>query len=318
MDLLNKRNIPAPAGDDTVFRLALWGPVITFFLFLAGLAFGVAVLAYCYQHAVVWGMVLSGLYVLLMAWICQVLWRALLAALSSANWLARIGSRGILLKYRSYLHDDSPDEDPIAVQLSWAEIAAAQLQEEIHTTMDIDEKRQVRRWFLDIQLDLPADRIARIRDAIAFEHQRKPAHFAVDELKHELFEARKRRAGAAEISRIKRQIATEKQRHPGRKHKTSFRDRAVVFIAPDRLRMEWTHLTPNRRRLRRLLERHTAIRDDEVSHIDTTRKLTEKEFQASLATLLKRNESIEAVKLVRTHLNVGATEARTYIQRLQP
>jgi hypothetical protein len=42
----------------------------------------------------------------------------------------RIGPGGILLKYRSYLHDDSPVEDPIALHLSWPEIVDAQLQQE--------------------------------------------------------------------------------------------------------------------------------------------------------------------------------------------
>ena len=128
MDFLTKHIISPPDSDETVFHIALWGPLITFLLFLIGLLIGVGIFVACYQSSIIWGMVLSGLYILVMAWLCQILWHALMATLTPANWLARIGPRGIVLKYRSYLHDDSPAEDPIALHLSWSEISATQLQ----------------------------------------------------------------------------------------------------------------------------------------------------------------------------------------------
>ena len=180
--------------------------------------------------------------------------------------------------------------------------------------MDIDEKQQRRRWFLVLKLSVQNSYTDRIKSALAFEHQRKPAHFNVDELKHELFNARKNKAPTSEIARIKQQIAIEKKRHPGKHNKIRFRDRPVVFIDPDQLRMDWTHITPGRKKLRKLLAHYTTIKDEQTQHIDTTRKLTENEFQTSLATLLKRDETIEAVKLVKTHLGLNTTDARAYIQ----
>ena len=61
MDFLSKPIIPPPASDETVFRIALWGPLITFLVFLIGLLIGVALFVYCYQESITWGMVLSGL-----------------------------------------------------------------------------------------------------------------------------------------------------------------------------------------------------------------------------------------------------------------
>ncbi len=315
MDFLPKPAIPSPTSGETEFRIAIWGPLITFLIFLFGLLIGVALFIHSYRVSVTWGMVLSGLYVLFMWWLCSLLWRAFMATLSPANWLARIGPGGIVLKYRSYLHDDSPGEDPIAVRLSWAEIADAQLQKEIHTTFDIDEKRDTNRWFLAMKLNTPSHDLERIKSAIAYEQQRKPAHIKVDDLKHELFQARKNRATASEIARIKQQIASEKKRHPGKHNKTQFRDRPIVFINPDQLRMEWTHITPGKKKLRQLLAQYTTVTDDQTQRIDTTRKLTEKEFQTSLAILLKRNETIEAVKLIKTHLGLSTTDARAYIEQ---
>jgi hypothetical protein len=315
MNLLTSRNIPPPRSNETVFRISLSGPLFTFLIFLIGLLIGVALFIYCYLSSVAWGMVLSGIYVLMMWGICHVLFRALVATLSPANWLARIGFDGMLLKYRSYLHDDSPAEDPVALQLSWPEIADAQLQQELYTTTDIDEKRQVQRWFLVLELDARYLDIDRISSALAFEKQRKPAHFKVDDLKHELFNARKNRADKAEIARIKREIALEKKRHPGKHSKTHFHDRPVVFIEPDQLKMEWTHITPGKKKLRRLLAQHTTVTADGQQQFDIEKPMTETEFNSLLAGLLGRDETIEAIKLVRLHLGLNTTEARAFIEK---
>ena len=94
------------------------------------------------------GILLSALYTLIMWGILSCT-----SACAEGDFLTsqlvgnELAMAGILLKYRSYLHDDSPEEDPIALYLSWPEITEAQLQREIHTTTDMDGKRQIRRWF---------------------------------------------------------------------------------------------------------------------------------------------------------------------------
>ena len=153
MNLFAKQNIPPPGSNDILFRISLWRPLISLLIFLVGALVGVALFIYSYQASITWGMVLSGIYNLIMWGICHILFRTVTATLSPANWLTRISSGGILLKYRSYLHDDSPEEDPIALHLAWHEIADVQLQQEIHSTIYIDEKRELRRWFLSIKLD---------------------------------------------------------------------------------------------------------------------------------------------------------------------
>ena len=262
-------------------------------------------------------MLLAGLYSLLMWGLCRVLLHALLAVRSAANWLARIGPDGVLLKYRSYLHDDLPAEDPIAVHLGWHEIAAAELQKERYTTTDIDETHQITRWFLALTLAPRYVAVERIKTALEFEFQRKPAYHKVNNLKHELFEARKRGAANSEIAQLKQQIALEKRRHPGKHNRSRFHDRPVVFIKPDVLRMEWTHISPGRKKLCRLLERYTAVSDGQRQDIDIVRPMGEAEFHALLATLLSHDETIEAVKLVRMQRNLGITEAKAYIEKFR-
>jgi hypothetical protein len=313
--LLSKKNIPPIGRDETVFRISFWGAFFSLLFILTGLLAGVAVFFIGYHSSRSAVMTLSALYTLVMWGICLIIFRTLRATRSPANWLARIGSGGVLLKYRSYLHDDSPGEDPIALHLSWHEIADAQLHQEIHTTTDSDGKSHLKRWFLVIRLDPRFLNIAAVKGALEFEVQRKPAHFRVDDLKHELFIARKNRAAAGEISRLKAEIAGEKKLHPGKQSKTRFCDRPIVFISPDLLKLEWTHITPGRKKLRELLAQRVSFIGEHKTEIDIETPMTQAEFQALLATLLSREEKLEAIKLVRYQLKLSSTEAVAFIEK---
>lgn len=317
MKLLEQRAISAPKPNETVFRISFWGPLLTCLLFVLGFLFGLALLFYSYSASSVWGMVLAGFYTLVMWGLCQMVLRALRATFAAANWLARLGPEGLLIKYRSYLHGDLPEEDPVVLQLGWSEIASAQLQKELYTTTDSDGKHQVTRWFLALKLDGRFVDVAAIRAALEFESRRKPAGARIDELKHELFEARKSRAGAAEIAGIKQEIAREKQQYPDYRSRARFRDRPLVFVEPDLLKLEWTHLRPGRKPLRELLEQHARLDGDSRQQIDIEQPLSKEEFEQLLTTLLGRDATLEALKLVRLQLGLGTTEARAYLERLR-
>ena len=96
-----------------------------------------------------------------------------------------------------------------------------------------------------------------------------------------------------------------------------FRDRPVVFVDPDQLRMEWTHITPGKRRLRQLLELRTRVAGDHQQQFDMEKPMTEKEFNSLLTTLLSRDESMEAVRLVKLQLGLDTTGARLFIEKLR-
>lgn len=317
MELLRKADLQLPQPNETVFRVSFWGPLITFLLFLAGLLVGVGLFIYCYQSDIIWGMFISGLYLMVMWFLSHILFRALLATFSPANWLARIGPEGLLLKYRSYLHDDYPPDDPIVLRLTWSELTAARLKKEIHTTVDGGEKQQHTRWFLTLKLDSRFLDSARIKAALNFENERKPDYSKVAELQHKLFEARKGKAGPADIDELKQAIALEKKKYPGKQTKGQFRDRPVVFINPDALKMEWTHLTPGKKKLRQLLARHTRVTDDLLASYDVEAPMTETKFQSHLETLLSRDDTLEAIKLVKIQKNLSTTEAKAFVGQHQ-
>ena len=315
MKLLSKQNIPPLGGDETIFRISFWGTLFSFLFFLLSVLIGAALFIASWRASLLWGMILAALYTLMMAGFTAVILRTLRANRSASNWLARISSAGILLKYRSYLHDDSPGEDPIALQLAWAEIAGAQLQQEDYTTTDIDGKSRIRRWYLAIKLDPRYLDIDKVKAALEFESQRQPAHFQVDDLKHELFIARKNKASAGEINRIKDELAHAGKLHPGKQSKMKFCDRPIVFSSPDLLKMEWTHITPGRKKLRELLAHHTMVIAAQEADLDITKALTETEFKALLSTLRSRGDKIEAIKLVRLQMGLNLSDAKAFVEK---
>lgn len=314
MNLFARQNIPPPRRDETIFRISLWGTLFSFLLVVSCFLGGAAFFVIGYHVSRFWVMIVAALYTLIVGGVCSVIFRTLMAMRSPTNWLARISSDGILLKYRSYLHDDSPREDPIALHLSWAEIADAQLQQEIHTSTDSDGTIWIKRWFLAIKLNPRYLDIDRVKAALEFEAQRKPAHFKVDDLKHELFIARKNRATDHEIVRIKREIDRAKKLNPGKQSKTRFHDRPIVFISPDLLKMELTHITPGKKKLRELLAQYSTVADDQKKQFDMEKPMTETEFNSLLTALLNRGEKIEAIKLVQLQRGLSTSEAVAFTE----
>ncbi len=314
MNFYTKHTLPPLNPDEIVCRIPLWGPVLTYIIFLAGLFFGIALFIVSYLSSTIVGMILSGLYTLLLWFVCSILFQTVQAARSPANWLARISPTGILIKYRSYLHNDYPEEDNIAVKLSWNEIANSQLQKETTVTRDSDGRSQYDRWFLNIRTDSRYVDAEKLKSALDVEHTRKPPHHRIQELQHQLFQARKKKATKTEIEKIQQDISLEKKRHPGKQSNTRFHDRPVVFIKPDTLKMEWTHITPGKKKLRKMLTHFTTMAEDQFAHVDIEQKMNYSEYKQLLATLIARDEIIEAVKLVRAQTSCSITEAKAYIE----
>jgi hypothetical protein len=319
MELFVDRDIPRADGAEQVFRMSPWGSLAAYLFFVAWIGAALGLLVYTFYapeiHGFHWSRIVLVIFILVMWGLGGIYARVYAAARHAGNWLARIGPAGLLIKYRSYLHEDSPAEDPIAVRLSWDEVVRAELQREIFHTEVADEKTEMRRRFLVFKLRCRESDTAKLKAALAFEHQRKPDHFKVNDLKHELFEARKRNAPGSEIAHIKRAIRSEKRRHPGKHAASRFVHRPVTFIDPDLLKVEWTGAAPGRKVLSGLLERYTRFVPAADRHVHADKPMTETEFRALLGGLIERDERIEAVKLVRRQLRCTLVEAKAFIEK---
>ncbi len=301
------------SDTSVVFRFSRWGTLLGLVIFVSGLIMGLGALVLSMLASTSLGVMFSSIYCLLLWFVCRMVYRMWVALGSSANWLARFGPEGALIKYRSYLHDDSPAEDPIAMLIPWRHIVSAQLQQERYTSTDNDGKYQNKRWFLQLQLDARFIDLEKVKSALAFEHQRKPAHFKVDELKRALFLARKSKSDASEIDRLKRLIKEEKAANPGNHAKSRFLDRPVLFAEPATLKILWSHLSPGKKCLRQLLQRYATVMKDTVEDVDISKPMTDAEFANVLATLIDRDDRIEAYKLVRLQKGISLSEAVDYV-----
>ena len=321
MELLIDRDIPRAEGSAQVFRVSPWGSLAAYLFFAAALGAALGLFVYTFWLPEVsgfhWSRIVLMIFILVMWGLSRILARAYAASRHPGAWLARIGPDGLLIKYRSYLHDDSPAQDPIAVRLSWAEVAQAALQREVFHGEGVDEKTEVRRWFLIVTLKCRENDIEALKSALAFEHQRQPEHSKLDELKHELFLARKRGAPHSEIARIKRAIHGEKRRHPGRHNKGRFLHRPVTFANPNMLKVEWTQAAPGKKVLGRLLARYTHYVTADDRHLHADKPMTKTEFARLLLTLVEREDEIEAVKLVRRRLGCGLAEGKAFIDEIR-
>ena len=322
MELLTERDIPPADKSELEFRRSHWGALAAHLFFLSGLIIALDLFAATFIIPGIkgfhWSRIVLVLIFLMMWGISRITYRLYTALRRPGNWLARIGPGGLLVKYRSYLHNDLPAEDPIAVRLEWYEIEQVQLQKEVFHGQSLGEKTEVRRWFLNIKLKHHDGDVEKLKEALAFEHQRKPVGFRIAELKHELFLARKNRAPDSEITRIKMAIQDEKRRYPGWQSKGRFLHRPVTFVEPDLLKLEWTPATPGAKILREWLARYINYVRGEDQNLHADKPMSNEEFSQLLASLVSRDEQIEAMKLVRRHLGYDLAEAKTFIEKTRP
>ncbi|MCB1983814.1 MAG: hypothetical protein H6936_02850 [Burkholderiales bacterium] len=328
MQLLTARQIPSAGKADTVFRISRWGALAGYsfaVLVMAGLLTAFVAMFFAPEFSgfhwlkVILG-ILLGLLTLLMWLIAGALQYSYTALGLPSNWLLRIGPCGVMIKYRSYIHFDSPQEDPVAIHLDWHEIDNIQRYRETVRIREMGEVNDIRHDYLMITLKPGCHtpgKISKVRKALEFEAQRKPAHFQVDALQHELFIARKNKAGDREIRRLKQAIQEEKKRHPGRHNKTRFKHRPVIFIAPDTLKIEWTHAAPEVKTLNALLAQYGTETVAAQRTIDMDTPKTSQEFAEILHAVLSRGDEITALKLIRAQFGYSISEAKAYIDNLK-
>ena len=317
MQLLTAQQITPPTATHTLFRGSRFGAGLVYYGFMFGVVISLALFAYSFQAPRLGDLPLSrGILALLLftSWIFYLFSSPVYRALQGpGNWLACIGEDGVLLKYRSYYHTDLPAEDPIAVRLSWGEIERVRLRIENVRRREGGEITTNRQQYVlfDLQLQ-PAD-AQRLRSALSFEQQRRPLHFRIEELAHDLFMARKRGAASEEIAFIKNQMAEEKRRHPNRHAKWRIRHRAVTYIEPLTLEVSWDNITPALPVLRASLVRYTLFQTGPTLEVALDKSLSQESFRTTLDDLIRRDNELDAIKLVRRQLGCNLKTAKEFI-----
>jgi hypothetical protein len=236
-----------------------------------------------------------------------------LKALKPSNWVVRQGMDRLLVKFRSYLNSHLPEEDSVVVGIPFSEIDwARKTRETVHT--ETSESTQTRFYtFLDIKINSP--HIEELKKALQVERNRRPP---IENLKHELFLARKHKKNEQEINALKEKIHAEKIKHP----KSVGRITGVSSHHPVRLtdenilRIDWSGLNPGIPNILNSLKKLIVIEPEIKSTSDYTSGKAAKNVEDQILEHVEKGNKVEAISLVRMKYGFSLTEAKQFVENL--
>jgi hypothetical protein len=321
MELYSIRNIPAKHGKEIVFKSSVLNSFLFTFVifFLTLFCFWLAREGGYFDHG--WSLPPTLLY-----WVGGVFAVITLisrfhynARLRPSNWLVRLRPDQILIKFRSYLNDHFPEDDPVVVAISLSEIEWVRKTRERISKPSCSEPDSIETsWhtYLDLKFKSSVDEGA--KEALTTERNRPAPQSREDELKHQLFQARKRKAPEAEISLIKESLKTErarkkpKMRGSGTKH----HHYPVRIVDSEILRVEWGGIKPGIKDILSMLHGKVAIEPELYIKTDHTEKVEGKNLDSRILDLTARGQKMEAVSMVRHKYGFSLDRSKEFIEEL--
>ena len=322
MELYSIQNIPSPHGKETVVK----DSALNSFLFTALLFFltlGCLVFAYYggyRDHGV-------DLPPAVLYWIGGVLGIITLisrfhyqARLRPSNWLVRLRPDQILIKFRSYLNDHFPVEDPVVVALPFSEIEWVRKTREklIQPTCSEPHREQVS-WHTYLDVKMNGLNAKKLKEVLITEINREAPKSKVDALKHELFQARKRKAPQPEINRIKQDLKTEHSRKNKkmRGSGTIFHHYPVRMVDPDILRVEWGGNKPGIKEILSTFRGQLKIEPELSIKTDHTEKQERQDLDHQILDLAERGKIMEAISVVRHKYGFSLKRSKEFVAELR-
>jgi hypothetical protein len=248
----------------------------------------------------------------LFAWFA---WSRFKASLLPSNWLVTAGPDRLLIKIRSFQNYYYPDTDPVVIELFWREIDS--VRKTVETSIKPGSDGDVTEYFtyLDLKLRLSEKESKKIENALVNERNYKPLRSAVGELKHELFQARKRKAPKHEIDGIKRRLRNEKiikhqqNKQSGSKH----HDYPVRLVNDNVLRLRWNAIKPNIKKTLAYISDYTQLECDIKIETDSTGNLKEEGLDDMILDRVVKGDKMDAINLVKKHYGYSTANAIKFI-----
>ncbi|MCZ6484350.1 MAG: hypothetical protein O6826_01470 [Acidobacteria bacterium] len=208
------------------------------------------------------------------------------ASLKDTNWLMRYDGARLFIKYRSYLNDHLPEEDPVVVEIGISEIKWVRaFREKRLIPGSKGRNRTVQSWtYLDIRLN----------------------HEDTEKLRENLQQERQRWPETTGVSKSRR------GHYP------------VRLVEKDLIRIDWrshqTSITPNVKKSLEILGEEIEIQgqmeDRKVSDFTALEGLDEEQQKQMIRELVEGGHRISAVKVVQKLYGSSTTEADEYIRAL--
>lgn len=200
-------------------------------------------------------------------------------AFRPSNWLLRVATDGVYLKFRSYLNHHFEDDAKTVVFIPNAEIASViRLRERITLPEGKNKTKTKTTSFVDLRLT--HDQTDALRDALA---------------------AERRREGPQGVT-----------------GKTTYRDYPVRVIGSDLVRIEWA-VTPGALKAVELLAKEEGTESDpllDVIYKRDWKDMSDSRQDAYIVELCERGNLIKARSLIRTRDGLSLGEAKDYVNRI--
>ncbi|MBL1141557.1 MAG: hypothetical protein HND53_05935 [Proteobacteria bacterium] len=321
MRLISILDVETHDLDEYTCRTSGTGSFIVFIIFLA-IIIGVSA-AYAWSYfkgeASAW-LSIGVIWVVFWCWVIAWLaWSRFKSTLLPSNWLLRINPTRVLVKFRSFQNYNYPETDNVVLDLSWHDIEWVRKTKETSHKDKGDGTVTEFITHLDIKMKMSDQELDIIKNALKEESNRKPLRSSLDELRHELFQARKRKASKYEIDDIKERLRREKEIKSLKKSKSSakYHDYPVRIVHDNILRVRWNEIKPNIKKTLALLSKRTNI-DDEIKIVTDSSKdgLSGKELEDMILDRITRGDHFDATHLIKRHYGYSTTDAVKFIKEI--
>ena len=306
---------------DAVFKTS---GLASFLVFIICLGIGIAIWIpfitdYLKGNVSLWWILGIGwvsFWCLLIAWFG---WSRYKAGLLTSNWLVKLNSNIILIKFRSFQNHAYRQSDPVVIELSWKDIEWIRKTKETSHKDRGQDKTTEYFTYLDLRLSLPEKEINAIKEGLNNERQRKPLRSSLSELQHKLFKARKDKASQHEIDYIKDQIKQEKSIRSNKTSKSSakYHDYPVRLLNDNLLRVRWNSISPNIKKALEVMGSYTSI-DEEIKFVtDSSKELSGKALDDMILERLSQGDEFDAIRIVKANYGYNTTEAVNFLEELK-
>lgn len=319
MRLINIHQVGNKEFDEQVFRYSTIGSLIVFSIFFA-------LFLACVGHYVwysvsfsveLWSNLVYLWFAFWFSFISCLAWSRYRAGLLVSNWLMRSSSSRTLIKFRSFQNYNYPETDLVIIEIFWREIEWVRLTKETSHKPGSDGDVTEFFTYLDLKLNTSQEEFNLIRQGLVNERSLKPLSSKVNELKSELFHARKSKASKHELEGIKERLRREKStRHLNSRSSVKYHDYPVSLVDDAVLRIRWNGVKPNIKKTLVYLSDFVKIEKDNKIESDSTGKLQGKKLDDMIMDRVSKGDKIDAIKLVQRKYNFNSTEAKLFVDEL--
>ena len=319
MRLININEIGNKEFDEQVFCYLTIVSLIVFIIFFA-------LYLACVGHYVwysisfsvkLWSNLVYLWFAFWFSFISCLAWSKYRAGLLTTNWLMRSSPSRTLIKFRSFQNYNYPETDPVVIELYWREIDWVRMTKETSHKPGSDGGVTEFFTYLDMKLNSSQEELNIIRQGLVNERSLKPLSSKVNELKSELFHARKSKAPKHELDGIKEHLRREKSvKHLSKGSHVKYHDYPVILVDDAVLRIRWNGIKPNIKKTLVYLADFVKIETDNKIQSDSSGKLEGKELDDMILDRISKGDKLDAINLVQRKYNFNSTEAKLFVDEL--